>query len=352
MHSTHSHGPGDVRVDIPDAHEALANFIRDRLDGQQVEIERSERLSGGAIQENWLLQGRIRDGSWQAERRWVLRTDAPSSVAVSMSREQEFAVLDAVHQAGVKVPQPLWFCREPAVIGRDFFVMQALGGSASGYRLSTDKDLDTARGPLCEELGRNLALLHRITPDHPGLGFLPAAVADPIQVSIEQYRRFLDELPGSHPVIEWGLRWCELNKPQPLPSCLIHRDYRTGNYMVDQGRLSGVLDWEFTGWGDPREDLGWFTARCWRFARPDREAGGIGELGDFLRGYQAVSGYSPSGEELRFWQLMAHLRWAVVALQQAQRHLSGQQRSLELALTGHMVPELEHEILALSGGKP
>ncbi|MNF12669.1 hypothetical protein D3C80_2142390 [compost metagenome] len=50
---------------------------------------------------------------------------------------------------------------------------------------------------------------------------------------------------------------------------------------------------------------------------------------------------------------MAHLRWAVIALQQAERHLSGQQRSLELALTGRLVPELEYEILALtSGGQP
>ena len=56
---------------------------------------------------------------------------------------------------------------------------------------------------------------------------------------------------------------------------LIHRDYRTGNYLVDEGRLAGVLDWEFAGWGDPREDIGWFTARCWRFGGVEREAGGI-----------------------------------------------------------------------------
>lgn len=101
--------------------------------------------------------------------------------------------------------------------------------------------------------------------------------------------------------------------------------------------------------GRPREDIGWFTARCWRFARRDREAGGIGDIDAFLAGYASVSGYWVSHEELRYWQLMAHLRWAVVALQQVQRHISGQQPSLELALTGHLLPELEHEILALSG---
>jgi hypothetical protein len=37
-------------------------------------------------------------------------------------------------------------------------------------------------------------------------------------------------------------------------------------------------------------------------------------------------------------------------LQQAQRHLSGVERSLELALTGRIVAELEYEIVALTRG--
>lgn len=83
-------------------------------------------------------------------------------------------------------------------------------------------------------------------------------------------------------MLEWGLRWCELHAPRNSILCLLHRDYRTGNYLASEQGLEAVLDWEFTGWGDPCEDLGWFTARCWRFTRPDLEAGGIGQLEDFL----------------------------------------------------------------------
>ena len=42
---------------------------------------------------------------------------------------------------------------------------------------------------------------------------------------------------------------------------------------------------------------------------------------------------------------MAAVRWAVIALQQSQRHLSGEQRSLELALTGRKIPEMEMDML-------
>ncbi|MFK8333020.1 phosphotransferase family protein [Pseudomonas sp. BJa5] len=344
--------PGAQHADVPDAFPALASYLRQQLGADKVVIDQGQRLSGGAIQENWLLTGTVTRGGEQSTEQWVLRTDSASSVAVSMGRAQEFAVLAAVHQAGVKVPEPLWLCRDLAVLGRDFFLMRKLEGHSNGHRLTTDLTLEPLRSELCRALGENLGLIHRITPDHPDLGFLPPPASDPAQASIDQYRRFLDALPGSYPVIEWGLRWCELNKPLPMPARLLHRDYRTGNYMVDALGLTGVLDWEFTGWGDPREDIGWFTARCWRFARADREAGGMGELNDFLQGYKAVSGYQASPQDLRFWQLMAHLRWAVVALQQTQRHLSGQQRSLELALTGTLLAELEQDILLLSGAQP
>ncbi|MNT81260.1 hypothetical protein D3C71_1836830 [compost metagenome] len=49
-----------------------------------------------------------------------------------------------------------------------------------------------------------------------------------------------------------------------------------------------------------------------------------------------------------YWEVMAHLNWALIAIQQAERHVSGQERSLNLALTGHIVPELEWEILNLT----
>ena len=44
----------------------------------------------------------------------------------------------------------------------------------------------------------------------------------------------------------------------------------------------------------------------------------------------------------------AHVRWAIIAIQQGERHVSGQEPSLELALTAHIVPELELEILRMT----
>lgn len=230
--------------------------------------------------------------------------------------------------------------------------MRRVPGVTAGHRLSKDDRLVPDRPALACELGENLARLHAVRPPAATLAFLGEPAPDHARATIAGYRRDLDALGAvrgeAWPALEWGLAWCARHAPPPLPACLLHRDYRTGNYLVHDGRLAAVLDWEFAGWGDPREDLGWMLARCWRFARPEREAGGVGQADDFLAGYAAGGGRLTSREETLYWQVMAHLRWAVIALQQAERHRSGSQRSLELALTAHIVPELELEILDLT----
>lgn len=168
--------------------------------------------------------------------------------------------------------------------------------------------------------------------------------ANPALARITEYRGLLDQLAQPQPTLEWALRWLEQNAPQDSRVSLVHGDFRTGNYMVDGDKLSGILDWEFATWGAPDEDIGWFCARCWRFGAFAAEAGGIGSLDDFLRGYEQA-GSRVNRSTLTYWRIMATLRWAVIALLQAERHLSGEQPSLELALTGRMLPEIELDLL-------
>ncbi len=326
---------------------AVSRWLRREAGAENVRIARFERLPGGAIQENATIDVEIDGGAWSGRHALVLRADAPSKVAASLGRAQEFAVLRVAHAAGVIAPKPLFLCRDLEVLGREFFVMERLPGIAAGHRLTRESSLVPDPDALARALGENLARIHAIRPPLPELGVSAPSPKSHALISIDSYRAYLDRLDDSYPALEYGLRWCERHAPAASGVTLIHRDYRTGNYLVDGGRLCGVLDWEFAGWGDPREDLGWFTARCWRFGRADREAGGIAALEPFLRGYESVAGHRISRGELDYWQTMAHLRWAIIALQQARRHIAGGERSLELALTGHIARELEYEVLQL-----
>jgi aminoglycoside phosphotransferase (APT) family kinase protein len=50
---------------------------------------------------------------------------------------------------------------------------------------------------------------------------------------------------------------------------------------------------------------------------------------------------------VRFWEVLASVRWAVIALQQTARHMIGGDLDLDLALTGRRASECELELLML-----
>lgn len=321
--------------------ERIAAFIREAAGAREVTVESASRLSGGAIQENLALDVRI-DGVTHA---LVLRKDAGSAVAVSRRRDEEFALLRAAFAAGVTVPEPLWQSNDPAIAGSPFFIMRRVGGTASARRIVRERHLGGDRATLARRLGAELARIHTIAPPRPDLAFLAAPRVSPARDFIADARASLDAAGNSRPVLEFGLRWLETHAPPADELVLAHHDFRTGNYMLDDAGITGILDWEFAGWSDPHEDVGWFCAWCWRFGADDDEAGGIGSREAFYAGYEAASGRRIDRERVRYWEAFAHARWAVIALQQMERHLSGAEPSLELALTGTIVPELEHELL-------
>ena len=166
---------------------------------------------------------------------------------------------------------------------------------------------------------------------------------------IAELARLLAEDDDPHPVADWALRWLEQHKPEPAPPVLCHGDFRTGNYLVVAGKLAAVLDWDFAGWSDPDEDIAWFCAKAWRFGANTLKAGGIAPREVFYRAYEAMAGRAIDPARIRYWEVVAALRWLVIALKQRDRFLKHGERSLDLALTGRRVAECEHEILALTG---
>lgn len=320
--------------------ERLAAFIAAASGAHDVRIDRYERMTGGAIQENFALDACI-DGCDVA---LVLRKDAPSRVAVSRTRADEFALLRAAFAAGVSVPEPLWASDDPAIVGAPFFVMRRAGGTAIGRRIVRDETLGGDRTTLGARLAEQLARIHAIRPPRPDLAFLGAPQT--AHAFIADAYAFLDRTGRIEPALELGLRWLDLNAPAPGDTVLLHRDFRTGNYLLDADGITAILDWEFAGWGDPHEDIGWFCAWCWRFGADDREAGGIGTRAAFYAAYERAGGGRVDDACVRYWEIYAHARWAIVARQQTDRHQRGEQRSLELLLIGTLEPELDDELLS------
>ncbi len=288
-------------------------------------VERAVLLAGGASKEAWAVDS---DG-----RELLVRRAAGGVIhRATLTLEHEFEVLEAAHEAGVKVPEPIAYLGE--VEGREAFVMERIQGETIGRRIvkQPPPGLDV-------ELAEELAKIHAIAPSR--LPFLETGDA------IARFYDELDSVAEPHPAIELGLHWVKERLPRHREPVVVHGDWRIGNVAVDERGLVAVLDWEFAHLADPVEDLAWPFVRAWRFGADGLRLGGIAEPERYLERYAELTGIEVGADELLAWEVFGNVKWAVGCLTQSRRHLNGQERSVELAVLGRLAAEMEYELLDL-----
>lgn len=284
------------------------------------------QLAGGASKEAWAVD--TADG-----RELLVRRAAGGVIHEgTLSLRDEFEVLVAAREAGVKVPEPVAYLS--AVEGREAFAMERVHGETIGRRI-----VKSPPAPLSLEMAEELAKIHAIPLER--LPFLRDA--DPF----ETFYAELDSVEESHPAIELGLHWARERIPLERPRVVGHGDFRVGNLVVDETGLVAVLDWEFAHVSDPAEDVAWPMVRAWRFGRDELRLGGIGGVEPYLGRYAELTGREIRLDELYAWEVLGNCKWAIGALRQARRHLRGEDRSVEFAILGRLAAEMEYEILDL-----
>jgi aminoglycoside phosphotransferase (APT) family kinase protein len=293
--------------------------------GGGVTIGNLTRLSGGASRETWAFDAVHADGTVDE---LVLRRDPPGGPRAEGGMELEARLLRAAAAAGVPVPAVV--ATLPGGI-----VMERIAGETIPRRILRD---EAARPRLAAQCGEILARLHRIDPE--GIEHLPEE--DPLV----HCREVLDTVGEPHPAFELGLRWLARHRPPATRRALVHGDFRNGNLVVGPEGVRAVLDWELAHAGDPMEDLGWLCTRAWRFGS-ELPVGGFGDYDALIDAYQAAGGTPVDRAALRWWEVLGSLKWGVICIVQAQTHLSGAVRSVELAAIGRRVCENEWDVLDL-----
>ncbi|MBN3513583.1 phosphotransferase family protein [Mycolicibacterium nivoides] len=304
--------------------------------GDELVVENLRELTGGASRTTWSFDA-VTDS---ARRPLILRTGAPDEIHAGM--ELEAGAQQAAALAGAPVPHVLVADNSVAALGDPFLICDFIGGETIVRRIQRKLD-DAGRARLLTQCAQALAAIHRAEP--PALSGLAE------QDQLSQWREQLDEMGDTTATFEWAFRWLAANRPPASPPRLVHGDFRMGNVIVDDSGLAAVLDWELVHLGEVYEDLTWFCIRAWRFGAPAAlGAGGLGSIESFLNAYEEAGGATLDRSAIRWWLVLATLRWGVICRYQAERHLSGQTRSVELATIGRRVCETEWDLLGLLDG--
>jgi aminoglycoside phosphotransferase (APT) family kinase protein len=338
--------PVTTQADLGDLRARLEAHLSSATGGA-VTVVSLEKLAGGACQDNFALAARFADG----ERRLVLRSDARTSLPGSLDRQQEHDVIRAAVAAGVRTPDARWLARDLVRPGASAYFLDWVEGEAIGRRVVGSAKLAPAREGLPAECARELARIHAITPAVQPRLFEAGAPqkhgGDPAVDAIAFVRGMLDTLPQPRPALELALHWLRVHAPPRAEVTLVHGDFRTGNLMIAPEGLAAVLDWEFSHWGAPAEDLAWICVRDWRFGQLKLAAGGFAPRARLYEEYERASGRRVDPREVHYWEIMGNVRWAAASLHQGERYLSGGDSDIELVGVARRAIEMEYEALRL-----
>ena len=289
------------------------------------------RDPAGNGQETWFLDiveaGRPRP--------LVLRRSADGSLGWT-DRALEFEVLRAVRRHGFPVPEVLWLETVPSSLGRPYFVMERMPGAALGRT-------DPTRDSIAEQLGTQLARLHRLPVEGLGLGFEPlASGAAGARAELARWRgRYLSERLEPVPLLAALIACMERTAPTgEEPAALLWGDPGPHNVLTGVGRITALLDWELAHVGHPLDDLG---AAVWA-------ARGQLDPEPMVRAYEAEAGVAVDRVALRWFECLACISRSVMVIEGARAFVEG--RSSRPALAGlglHLLAENLERAAGLAG---
>ena len=190
---------------------------------------------------------------------------------------REAGLQEAIRAAGfARLAEIVAMCEDESVLGVPFYVTRFIEGHVITQELPRGLETEAQRRALGLDLVDALVEIHAADVSSPGL----AAFARPGSYLERQVRRFaqLWEINQTRriPAVDEVGRSLAAQLPEPLPSTVVHGDYRLGNMMVsrdDPTRIIAVLDWEMGAIGDPRADVGYLLAT---YSEPNGRASALG----------------------------------------------------------------------------
>ena len=314
---------------------ALAEFLAETYPAP-VTVAQLTRMSAGASAQLSALS--VRDATG-VEHTLVLRVGGIVG-GLAIGTTAEARVLGALAGGSVPVPTVVATFADHPVLG-DGYLMTRLDGETVPRRLLREPAFEEARGRIIPQAAAALAEIHLTEVGDLGQ-VLPTQSAESQVALLADLHRSMKQ---PSPTFELAFRWLSQRLPPSAEPQLVHGDFRTGNLLIGPDGLRAVLDWELAHLGDPVEDLGWFCAPAWRFGGPG-EAGGFGSRAALVEAYATAGGVAVDPDHLRWWEVLACVKWGVICQVQASRHLGGRP-SVEHAAIGRRVSETELDLLLL-----
>lgn len=285
----------------------------------------------------------------EGERGLILRLGPPYGLFAPYSALPQHAALRLLEGTNVPAPRSYWWSDDASILGAPFFVSERIAGSApvpwvsgssagfeEGYRRRIGAQFVSALAGLhtCEWQGKQGFTDSGITCDNAALRQVDEWEANRERWAFRPY-----------PMLTWAMRWLRRNLPVAPRVSLIHGDYRLGNFLEQDGRITAILDWELVHLGDPHEDLGW--------AFLPQYTGGSGLVcrllskEDFIAQYEREAGFEVRPASLHFYLVFSLVKLALTHIAAVRCFEEGRFNDLRMPAMGTQIAPVLRQISKL-----
>jgi len=268
---------------------------------KEISLLSFERIFGGASRETYKI--RIKD-QFNNEEKLILRRTQESSL-IETSQSTEYLAYSAYQDTSVPVPLMIDINEDQEILGAPFMLMQQLDGVAAS------PFTPNVYSPHEQKLGEQFwSILGEIAKKDIADDFINQfdnTEANPC------WKKELDKWVGViredsisvEPILEAGIRKLYGNAPkESKKKSLVHGDYRNGNFLFLEDRITGILDWEMAHIGEPLEDLAWALSPIWSWQDKEKPAYLIARQ-EALSIWEKASGLVIDENDLKWWELFA-----------------------------------------------
>jgi len=337
--------PGPAAGANDDVPSRIRSYIESRLPGARaLELADMQQIAVGWSHETWLFDARWSAAGEQHAQGFCLRRDPGNALLRHLSDlGDQFRVLQCLEATTLPTPKPFWYEADPAVLGAPFIVMEKVPGSCPNpwgregrhyYQAAAD------RGALPDSFTDALTTLHTLDWKAAGLEFLGVPTAGSTEFALGEVRKWRALIDASghapEPVLTDLICWLESNAPKTERLTLVHGAYRTGNLLIEDDRISAVLDWELQVIGDPMYDVAYVLSDLNREGSDllsnlvPREA--------FYRRYEAATGFEIDEQACGYYALLYAMRSAAFWMSASGLYAEGRSNDVRLARTAWSVP--------------
>lgn len=326
--------------------------VLSRQRGERTVVTAVKRYTVGF---SWMTFGieadRTRAGVVEKEK-LVLRIGPPNGLFAPYLASPECSVLAALHGLGLPVPGVHAFSDDNLPFGGPFFVAQHVPGTAPlPWHAGEGGPFEPVlREALAEDFIGTLAALHRFEWRDSTVHLPGSRETLPENAGRQQTEFWECELrrwqSREYPIAEQCLVWLRTHAPRAPRISVVHGDYRVGNFLVHEGRISAVLDWELVHLGDPHEDLAYMCQRA--FGSKDSDGTfrvcHLVSREELFERYALASGIAVDLRSIAYYELFNAWKLFVVHVGAAHCFEVGAFNDLRMPAMGAQVPRMLRQI--------